>query len=516
MVKTVNLDSRLGNINACIQCGMCTAICPSSQVNDYNPRIAINFARHGDAYLKGNREKEFLKKVDSSDCFQCYSCSTVCPRGLSVGEAMKYLREVLEEGGFDRRLGLLRENLLEYGQSIVPEIFDNADKVWGDSWTELRKKRSYGKDMPKKREIPQRVVKEVDYLVKSARNLKLESPKRENGGEPKDFDGLILFESCCGASHYPGIGRSSRYILRKMGFHPKILDDQSCCGGFAYYANDLNLNEVVLVGARNQGLIENNGETVVSECNSCFSSNLAIKELLTNGENRRQINDVLSTVNKRVNGGLNVTHIEEVIHHSMDLLKDQIEVDLGGLNVATHSGCHYRNFSARPERNRLLDEVVKATGVNVIDYPLKNRCCGGGFEKSFVGNIGEVRKLNFKKQKSITDVGADLLIVDCPGCQMTFDRNNPELNKAYRARALECMHISQFLALAMGADVYEIVGIQHHSVPPTSVLEKIGITDGLQASLFTTSRGIERAHKLKEAYKTVKAWIMHKRIHDEQ
>jgi len=473
------------------------------------------FLRRGDAYLKGNREKESLKKVDSSDCFQCYSCSAVCPRGLSVGEVMKYLREVNEGSGSDTRLGLLRENLLKYGQSIVPEIFDTADKVWGDSWRELKKNKRYTEDRPKKREIPQRVVKEVDYLVKSAKNLRLGPAKREISGESKDFDELILFESCCGASHYPGIGRSSRYILSKMGFHSKILDDQSCCGGFAYYANDLNLNEVVLVGARNQGLIENHGETVVSECNSCFSSNLAIKELLTNGDNKRQINDILSTIDKDVNGDLNITHIEEVLYDDIDLLTDQIEVDLVGLNVATYSGCHYRNFSLRPKKNKILDEVVKATGVNVIDYPLKNRCCGGGFEKSFVGEIDKVRKLNFEKQKSITDVGADLLIVDCPGCLMTFDRNNRELNKAY-PMSLECMHLSQFLALAMGADVYEIVGIQHHSVPPTSVLEKIGITDGLQASLFTTSRGIERAHKLEEAYKTVKAWIMHKRIHDEQ
>jgi len=248
-----------------------------------------------------------------------------------------------------------------------------------------------------------------------------------------------------------------------------------------------------------------------------FSSNMVLKELLTNGENKQQINDVLSTIDKRITGELNVTHIEEVIHDRIYLLKDQIEVDLGGLDVATHSGCHYRNFSVRPEKNRLLDEVVKATGVNLIDYPLKNRCCGGGFEKSFVGDIDKVRKLNFKKQRSIRDVGADLLIVDCPGCQMTFDRNNPELNKAY-PMSLGCMHISQFLALAMGADAYEIVGIQHHSVLPTSMraLEKIGIADNLLVSLFTKSRGIERAHKLKEAYRTVKAWMKHKRIHNEQ
>ncbi len=483
-------DSRLESIHGCTQCGMCTAICPASQVSDYNPRITICLVMRGDAYLKENGKQELLRKADPLDCFQCYSCN-ICPRGLSAGEAMKYLREVNGENGGDGRLGLLRENLLKYEQSIVPEIFDNADEIWGDSWKELRENKRYKEDRPKKREFPERVAKEVDCLVKSAKSLRLGPPKRKISGDLKDFDDLILFQSCCGISHYPGIGRSSRYILSKMGFHPKILDEQSCCGGFAYYANDLNFNEVVLVGARNQGLIENNGEIAVSECNSCFSSNLEIKKLLANGDNKRQINDMLSTVNKKVDGDLNITHIKEVLHDNIDLLKGQIEVDLAGLNVATHSGCHYKNFSLRPEKDKILDKVVKATGVNVIDYPLKNRCCGGGFEKSFVGEIDKVRKLNFEKQKSIADVGADLLIVDCPGCLMTFDRNNPELNKTHPIN-LEYMHISQFLALAMGADAYEIVGIQHHSVPITSGLKKIGITDGPQASSF--SRAIEYAH----------------------
>lgn len=471
------------DLYGCMQCGMCTAVCPGSRVSDFNPRTAINLTRHGDPHPEKNGGE-----ADPFDCFQCYSC-TVCPKQLSPGETMKYLREVYTQSGRDRRFGLLRENLLKYGQSIVPEIFDNADKIWGDSWKALKESKRYKEDKPKKREISQEVIREVDYLVKSAKNLRLGPPKRRISGDLReDFDDLILFESCCGTSHYPGIGRSSRYILEKMGFHLKTLDEQSCCGGFAYYANDLDLNEAVLVGARNQGLIENIGETIVSECTTCFSSNMRVGELLTNPDNRRQVNDILSCINRKIDGDLNITHIEEVLHDNIHLLKDRLELDLTGLNVATHSGCHYRNFSPKPYRNRVLEEVVKATGANLIDYPLRNRCCGGGFEKSFVGEIEKVRKLNFEKQSSIRDAGADLLITDCPGCLMTFDRNNPELSKTHPLK-LEYMHISQFIALAMGADPHETVGIQHHSVPVTLLPKNIGTTAGLQASLFRAIEG---------------------------
>jgi hypothetical protein len=54
---------------------------------------------------------------------------------------------------------------------------------------------------------------------------------------------------------------------------------------------------------------------------------------------------------------------------------------------------------------------------------------------------------------------------------MTFDRNYPELNKTHPMN-LEYLHISQFLAFAMGADTQKIVGMQHHSVPFVSTLKK--------------------------------------------
>jgi len=388
---------------------------------------------------------------------------------------MKYMREIHKENGKDKKhVGLLREYLLKYGESIVPEVFDGADRIWGDGWKKVIGRKGYQR--PKRRNNSEKTIKEVNYLVNSAKtlNLKPSKNKKLENGNLKDIDHVILFESCCGKSLYPGVGESSKYVLDKIGISYETLKEQSCCGGFAYYGNDLNLEEMALIGARNQGLIESRGDVVAAVCPSCFSSNLEIKALLSSKENKKQINDILSGIGKKVDGNLHITHFQLVLYDNIDSIKDSIELDLTGLRVATHSGCHYRNFSSRPEKYRILDEIVKATGAEVVDYPLKNRCCGGGFEKSFVGEIWKVREINFRKQKSILDADVDLVVVNCPGCEMTFDRNSIELSRILPGLNLAYMHISEFLALAMGANPYEVVGIQYHTAYEP-LLEELGM-----------------------------------------
>ncbi|MFC2017861.1 heterodisulfide reductase-related iron-sulfur binding cluster, partial [Chloroflexota bacterium] len=89
--------------------------------------------------------------------------------------------------------------------------------------------------------------------------------------------------------------------------------------------------------------------------------------------------------------------------------------------------------------------------------------CGGGFEKSFIGRKSEVRTLNSMKQESIMNAGADMVVVDCPGCLMAFDRNSMEIKKAIPELNISYMHVAEFLALALGAHPYETVGIQFHT-----------------------------------------------------
>lgn len=117
-------------LNACMNCGICTAICPAAEFFDYDPRNMLTIVQSGD--LK--KIRELIESDTIWYCGQCMSCKTRCPRQNFPGLIISVLRKISQEtGAFTKsRLGrqqyLLRQvignNLIEYGYSIHPSIVD--------------------------------------------------------------------------------------------------------------------------------------------------------------------------------------------------------------------------------------------------------------------------------------------------------------------------------------------------------------------------------------------------------
>lgn len=76
------------NIEACFNCGNCTAICPLSDDDHLFPRDTIRLVQLG---LKDS----LLESVDPWLCYYCGDCSETCPRGAEPGEAQMALRRWL-------------------------------------------------------------------------------------------------------------------------------------------------------------------------------------------------------------------------------------------------------------------------------------------------------------------------------------------------------------------------------------------------------------------------------------
>lgn len=452
-------DPRSNGFRACLQCGACSAVCPAMDVfNDHNPRKAV--------YLNRMSFNGFhrISNIDYSKCFQCYSCHSVCPQNLSPGNLMNLERDLNHNNHYDRSALSTRIFFIKYGQSIVPDTFRGAHRAWGNGWKQTTRRREYKK--PYRRIIPQEALSDIRYALRPSNSISLfPSSKNSHQGEMslKGIKSVAWFQSCCTDSHYPGVAASSQYLLTKLGIEINIIPEQSCCGGFAYYGNDISFNELVLINARNQAILRKHNQVVVGACATCYSTNIEIENLLQNEENKQQINGVLSSLDIQANGDFHLSHMQELLYDNIELLKQGKVMDFSNLKVAIHSGCHYRNFSPRYSGGIILSELVRSTGAQVVDYPLRERCCGGGFEKSFVGRKSKVRTLNSMKQESIMNAGVDMLVVDCPGCLMTFDRNSMEIKKALPELNISYIHIAEFLALALGAHPYETVGIQFHT-----------------------------------------------------
>ncbi len=76
------------NIEACFNCGNCTAICPLS--TDETP-----FPRNNIRLLQMGLRDRILESTDSWLCYYCGECSETCPKGAEPGESQMALRRWL-------------------------------------------------------------------------------------------------------------------------------------------------------------------------------------------------------------------------------------------------------------------------------------------------------------------------------------------------------------------------------------------------------------------------------------
>ena len=82
------------NIKVCFSCGLCTAGCPVSEIDEnYNPRKIIHMV------LLGMRQQ-----VLSSDfiwlCSLCYTCYAHCPQNVNFTDVMRALRTMAVKEGY--------------------------------------------------------------------------------------------------------------------------------------------------------------------------------------------------------------------------------------------------------------------------------------------------------------------------------------------------------------------------------------------------------------------------------
>lgn len=119
-------------LKACMNCGVCTAICPAAEFYDYDPRQIISFVQ--------SRDDETIEALLRSEtiwyCGQCMSCRPRCPRGNTPGYIIQGLRTLSQKLGYfvesargRQQLALKRtigQNILDSGYCLVPKNISPA------------------------------------------------------------------------------------------------------------------------------------------------------------------------------------------------------------------------------------------------------------------------------------------------------------------------------------------------------------------------------------------------------
>ncbi|OFX21016.1 MAG: hypothetical protein A2033_11870 [Bacteroidetes bacterium GWA2_31_9] len=149
LYKKLLEDVRLKEgLNACFNCGTCTAICPAAEFYNYDPRQVIDTVQSKD----DSKILELLKGETIWYCGECMSCKTRCPRSNAPGLVIIALRALsIKTGNFiesekGRQLLALKrtigDTILKYGYCVhIDEMTTEMHPEQGPIWDWYRNNR---------------------------------------------------------------------------------------------------------------------------------------------------------------------------------------------------------------------------------------------------------------------------------------------------------------------------------------------------------------------------------------
>ena len=176
-------------LNACMNCGVCTAICPAAEFYNYDPRQIVDTVQSKD----DSKITELLKSETIWYCGECMSCKTRCPRGNAPGLIIMALRSLSQDLGFftesekgRQQLALKRTVghwMITYGYCLYLEgvgtsMHPEQGPVWDwiqDNWKDVFKRMgaNYQGDGPGiLRRIPEDAMEEIREIFRVTGGMK--------------------------------------------------------------------------------------------------------------------------------------------------------------------------------------------------------------------------------------------------------------------------------------------------------------------------------------------------------
>ncbi len=303
-------------------------------------------------------------------------------------------------------------------------------------------------------------------------------------------------------AYYPGcsaIGTSADYetstrlVCRDLEFNLDDLQDWNCCGSTPAHAVSSELSAALCV--RNLDLAAKTGaEKLLTPCPSCLSNLRHAAHRMEDAQFRADVDSLLDEPS--------VPSFPETISvmqglvdtYGIDLIERRAAKKFKGIRLVPYYGClmsrpaEIMNFG-NPENPQMMEDVLRACGAEVLDFPLKTSCCGASFgipERPMTATLsGKILEL-------ASNMKADAVVVACPLCQMNLDLRQDQASKAMqKAFNLPVLYFTQVLGLAFGHKA-ENLGLNKLCVSPKSLLQKLE---------YASAQGLKEASdkRIKEA-----------------
>jgi heterodisulfide reductase subunit B len=292
----------------------------------------------------------------------------------------------------------------------------------------------------------------------------------------------IFYPGCSMEGSAKAYYDSLKQLTSPLQMELEEIHDWNCCGATEYLS--INLIPAYSLIARNLALAAkqvNGTNEVMAPCSACYlnleKADYYMAERPALGE---KVNEALAAGGLHYEpGSLQIRHLVDVMVNDvgLDTIKSKVVRPLKGLRIAPYLGCmvprpDYAGRWSDHEHPSELDDLMKALGADVIEFPLKTSCCGGHMTQIGPETAYElIRRL----VSSAEEFEADIMVTVCPMCQMNLDAYQDETNRYFGTNFhMPIVFFTQLMAVAFGVDPKD-AGFGMELVSAKQALARIGV-----------------------------------------
>lgn len=273
--------------------------------------------------------------------------------------------------------------------------------------------------------------------------------------------------------YYPGCSQegtakeydqSLRKVFSEFGVKVVEIDDWSCCGATSGHVTSHLLS--LSLAARNFALAkEQNLLQIFAPCAACYNR-LAVSKFEVENNNiaKNKVENILEKSLDNLPPVINIIQVFQKI--GIDKIVAKKVRNLKNLKAACYYGCllvrphKITNFDD-PENPSSMEEIVKATGGQVIDWNFKVECCGAAHS---VPKKDIVLDLSKRIIDDAVEHGANVIVVACPMCHTNLDMRQKAMKKLYNNhKTIPVLYLSELVGLSLGLEPKDL-GIDLHFI----------------------------------------------------
>jgi glycolate oxidase iron-sulfur subunit len=389
------------DLDKCTKCGFCMSYCPVYREEKIESSVArgkimlVRSLLSGDLSITG----EMADKLNR--CTLCMTCEQNCPAHTHVPSVVTAARadKVRQRGvpfpyNVIYRWLLPRRRLFGYVvrfASWFQGIF--LPKTQGS----IRHLSLFLAALGNGRHIPQI----------APRFLRQSVPEINKPPAPLETKFAVgYFTGCMTDFVFPELGKKIIDFLNNNGVEVIVPRGQGCCGAPVFLgAGDFDTGRK-MADANVKAF--KNLDYIITDCATCASSMKDYAKYLADTDERKK---------EYTEFGNKIKDITEFLVDNLKLSPQAYHVapEFKGKTITWHEPCHLGRYLGVKEQPRTI--LKSLPDIRYVEMPDADKCCGmaGTFSINFYDLS---KKIADKKAASIESTGADIVVTDCPGCQI--------------------------------------------------------------------------------------------------